>query len=92
MRCGQFLLGQQLVDILLGTADIQLMLDNIAGSGKPRLLVGNAQQRTGMALGQLGLADQLHILGRKLEQAQLIGNRALGLADTARGLLLGQPI
>ena len=69
-----FLRLEKFVDIFLGTADIQLMLDDIIGDVDAVGLIVQAQQRPGMPLGQIVAADQLHILLRQPQQPQLVRN------------------
>ena len=69
-----FLRLEEFVNIFLGTADIQLMLDDIIGDVDAVGFVVQAQQCPGVPLGQIVAADQLHILLRQPQQPQLVRN------------------
>ena len=69
-----FLRLEEFVNIFLGTADIQLMLDDIIGDVDAVGLIIQAQQCPGVPLGQIVAADQLHILLRQPQQPQLVRN------------------
>lgn len=73
-----FLRLEKFVDIFLGTADIQLMLDDIIGDVDAVGLIVQAQQRPGMPLGQIVAADQLHILLRQPQQPSACSQRPTG--------------
>ena len=80
------------IDVLLRFRDRPLSLDDQADHAQALFLVRQAQKRAGMALGQVMLTQRLQNGRRMAQDAQLVCDGGLALADAAGSLLLAQMV
>ena len=84
--------GKQGVDVLLRFCDCPFVLHDETDDAQTLGFVRQLQKRAGVALGQLVLAQRLQDGRRMAQDAQLVGDGGLALADAAGGLLLAEVI
>ena len=87
---GRLVLAGPGPDRLLDLADRQLVLHRPPGQRLLEGAVGRAEQRPGVAGGQLAVGDQPLDRRGQLEQAQGVGDRRPALADPAGHLVVGE--
>ena len=63
-------------------------MDDQTNHAQALFLIRQAQKRAGMALGQMIFAQRLQNGRRMAQDAQIVGNGGLALANAAGGLLL----
>ena len=68
------------------------MLDDVISCIDTLVFAVQAKQTTRMPFGQVGAANQLHILLGQAEQPQLVCNSGLRLTDLTRSFLLRQAV
>ena len=76
------------MDELLSGADRELAAENLVGGGPLAFLILDAEDRLGMADGELAFGEEaLEVVGQ-VEEAHRVGHRGARLADTLRDVFL----
>src|SRR5215213_2985493 len=83
--------GEHLTNELLGLSDGELLLPHLACQLRHLLFVLQTEQRAGVTLGDLPVAQESLDVLRQVHEAQGIGDRGPALAEPARELVFAQP-